>query len=376
MDQHNFGEIFQREPRGSTRPSRSSTRFRKSYNESLIAPNIGDRDCGDANASTFPCADFMVNAGIQEDFLFLINKVGLTSYMNDESNQYAMLTKIFVESFKFSFGSYSSSVSFNIYNDSISITLEQFCHILGIPMNGTTKKIANCPSELLEVYREITGDDCRNAQRGKIRNIQYPAVRYFTYYLATSILGRENTSNISHYHLVFLDAALNGSIKYNLGAIIARRLATKGPIYGGIIASRIVHALGLSIHPSDVVLEPQRLDLAAMKVHQFVTMDSSARSLVYRMLFTDGEEREIPLPQQDLFSMCRRPLLCSKEMVDEHLKLSEFYGKHDRQLQENVPAPHYDYTVYHPGASSSSYPDDAATSSYHPGGGASWDHWE
>jgi hypothetical protein len=49
----------------------------------------------------------------------------------------------------------------------------------------------------------VTNDDERTAQRGKIRNIQLPAIRYFAYYLATSILGRENTSNISNYHLAF-----------------------------------------------------------------------------------------------------------------------------------------------------------------------------
>ena len=62
------------------------------------------------------------------------------------------------------------------------------------------------------------------------------------YYLATSILGRENTSNISHYHLAFLATALNNSTKYNLGALIACRLAARGPIYGGIIAAHIIVA--------------------------------------------------------------------------------------------------------------------------------------
>jgi hypothetical protein len=54
----------------------------------------------------------------------------------------------------------------------------------------------------------VTNDDDRIAQRGKIRNIQLPAIRYFAYYLATSILGRENTSNISNYHLAFLELRL------------------------------------------------------------------------------------------------------------------------------------------------------------------------
>jgi hypothetical protein len=104
------------------------------------------------------------------------------------------------------------------------------------------------------------------------------------------------TLAISNYHLAFLATALDVSKKYNLGALIARRLAAREPIYGGIIVARIVAILGLSIAPHDILLAPQRLDLAAMKLHHLVTANSCARKLVYRMLFIDGEEREVPLP--------------------------------------------------------------------------------
>jgi hypothetical protein len=197
------------------------------------------------------------------------------------------------------------------------MSLEKFCGILGIPIFGTTKKIQNRPADLLELYRGLINDDDRTAQRGKIRNIQPPAVRYFTYYLATSILGRVNTSNISNYHLAFLATALDVSKKYNLGTLIARRLAARGPIYGGIIAMRIIAALGLSIAPNDILLVPQRLDLAAMKLHHFVTANSCTGKLVYRMLFTNGEEREVSLPRPSLFSIHRRPWSRSKEELDE-----------------------------------------------------------
>jgi hypothetical protein len=163
--------------------------------------------------------------------------------MLDESNQYAMLTKIFVESFKFTNSPFKPSIAFKIYDKSITMPLEKFCCILGIPMFGTAKRIQTQPADLLELYRGVTNDDDRTAQRGKIRNIQLPAIRYFVYYLATSILGRWNTSNISKYHLAFLANALDVSKKYNLGALIAHRLAARGPIYGGIIAACIVDTL-------------------------------------------------------------------------------------------------------------------------------------
>jgi hypothetical protein len=188
--------------------------------------------------------------------LLLGDRVGLTTYMTDETNQYAMLTKIFVESFKFTNSHFKPSIALKIYDNSITMSLEKFCGILGIPMFGTTKKIQNRPTDLLELYQGVTNDDDRIAQRGKIRNIQLLAIRYFAYYLATSVLGRENTSNISNNHLAFLATVLDVSKKYNLGALIARRLAARGPIYGGIIAARIVATLGLSIAPNDILLVP------------------------------------------------------------------------------------------------------------------------
>jgi hypothetical protein len=248
--------------------------------------------------------------------------------------------------------------------------LGRFCSILGIPMFGTAKRIQNHPADLLELYRGVTNDDDHTAQRGKIRNIQLPAIRYFIYYLATSILGRENTSNISNYHLAFLATALDVSKKYNLGAIIAHRQ----PIYGGIIVARIVAELGLSIAPSDVLLAPQRLDLAAMKLHHFVTANSRAEELVYRMLFIDGEEREVPLPQPNLFSIHVRPWSRTKEELDDQLRMLGFNIQHGAVVQEEEEEPAYHFTTYHSGAFSSSYQDDGATSAHY-GGATSWTSW-
>jgi hypothetical protein len=135
---------------------------------------------------------------------------------------------------------------------------------------------------------------------------------------------------------------------------------------------RIVAALGLSIAPNDILLVPQRLDLAAMKLHHFVTTNSCAGKLFYRMLFTDGDEREVPLPQPHLFSLCRKPWSRSKEELDEQLRLLGFHTQQGTENQEEVPAD--DYAMYHARASSSSYQDEGASSS-HFGGATSWPSW-
>ncbi|KAK1645570.1 hypothetical protein QYE76_063375 [Lolium multiflorum] len=360
MNNYNFGEVFEGETTSTGRPSRASTRIRRSYNEDVIAPSF-DEGNGDPNASSFPCYEFLSNAGLLDDFLTLVRKAGLTAYMEDERKQYYMLTKIFVESFKFNNKHFHPSVAFKIYGNPVTMKLKDFCAALDIAPAGTARKIEDNPRVLLELYREITNDDCRTIQRGKIRNIQLPAIKYFAYYLATSILGRENTSNISSYHLAFLIAALTGETPYHLGSVIARRLSNKGPIYGGIIASRILARLDLPLDPTDVEIPPVRLDIAAMKSHQFVTADSSMDNIVYRMLFADGDEREVLLPQTDLFSVGRKPWSRSKEEVDEQLKIQGFHQQHDSEDAE----PSYDYTVTYPVASSSTYLEPGRSSSYY-----------
>jgi hypothetical protein len=136
----------------------------------------------------------------------------------------------------------------------------------------------------------------------------------------------------------------------------------------------VVAALGLSIAPNDILLVPQRLNLAAMKLHYFVTANSCAGKLVYRVLFIDGEEREIPLPQPSLFSIHVRPWSHSKEELDEQLRLLGFHIQHGAVVQEEEEAPAYDYTTYHTRAPSGSYQDDGASLS-HFGGATSWLSW-
>ncbi|KAK1665994.1 hypothetical protein QYE76_054153 [Lolium multiflorum] len=372
MKKFNFGELFKRGTTSTGRPSRTATRLRRSYNEDIIAPSFApEEDNGAPNASSFPCYDFLTNAGILDDFFTLVNRAGLATYVGDEREQYYMLTKIFVESFKFHNTQYEPTVAFKIYGNPVTMELEEFCRALDIAPVGTARRIDDNPRDLLELYRGITDDDCRTIQRGKIRNIQLPAIKYFAYYLATSILGRENTSNISSYHLAFLIAALTGETPYHLGSLIARRLSSRGPIFGGTIALRILTHLRLPLDPNDVPLTPRRLDIAAMKSHHFVTTDSTVDNMVYRMLFADGDEKEIPLPQPGLFNIDRQSWSRTKEEVEEHMKIQDFHQQHDSEDAE----PSYDYTVTYPGASSSTYPEYDPSSSYY-GDTTSWPRWD
>ncbi|KAK1666635.1 hypothetical protein QYE76_054794 [Lolium multiflorum] len=222
MKKFKFGELFKKATTSTGRPSRASTQIRRSYNEDVIAPSFApEEDNGAPNASSFPCYEFLTNAGILDDFFTLVNRAGLATYVGDEREQYYRLTKVFVESFKFHNAQFEPTVAFKIYDIPVTMKLEEFCRALDIAPVGTARRIDDNPRDLLELYRGITEDDCRTIQRGKIRNIQLPAIKYFAYYIATSILGRENTSNISSYHLAFLNVALTGETSYHLGSLIA-----------------------------------------------------------------------------------------------------------------------------------------------------------
>ncbi|KAK1617173.1 hypothetical protein QYE76_022690 [Lolium multiflorum] len=372
MKKFKFGELFKKATTSTGRPSRASTQIRRSYNEDVIAPSFApEEDQGAPNASSFPCYEFLTNAGLLDDFFTLVNRAGLATYVGDERGQYYRLTKIFVESFKFHNTEYEPTVAFKIYDIPVTMKLEEFCFALGIAPVGTARRIDDNPRDLLELYRGITGDDCRTIQRGKIRNIQLPAIKYFAYYIGTSILGRENTSNISSYHLAFLNVALTGETPYHLGSLIARRLSSRGPIFGGTIASRILTHLDIPLDSNDVPLTPRKLDIAAMKSHHFVTTNSTIDNIVYKMLFADGNEKEIPLPQQGLFNIDRQSWSLTKEAVEEHMKIQEFHQQHDSENAE----PSYDYTVTYPDVSSSTYMEPGRSSSYYEDT-TSWGPWE
>jgi hypothetical protein len=93
------------------------------------------------------------------------------------------------------------------------------------------------------------------------------------------------------------------------------------------------------------------------------------------MLFTDGDEREVPLPQPSLFSICRGPWSRSKVELDEQLRLLGFHTQQGTMNQEEEEAPAHHYTMYYIGAPSSSYQDEGASSSYF-GDATSWPSWD
>jgi hypothetical protein len=125
----------------------------------------------------------------------------------------------------------------------------------------------------MDLYEEICQGRSFSGECGKIRNIHFPHIRYFAYFITKCVLARKTASKLSSYDLAFMAAALRCDRTYNLGALIAFRLAAnreKEGVCGGLIASRLLALHGIVPH----VFPVERLDLNSMLRHKFVSSDS------------------------------------------------------------------------------------------------------
>ena len=94
-----------------------------------------------------------------------------------------------------------------------------------------------------------------------------------------------------------------GDRRYNLGAIIARRLhknAKEGDFFGGIYATWVANYLGVPIRGDDIELPPDFLDYNAMIRYQF--LERNEQSLLYRLIFDRQRAVHITLPAPDFFN--------------------------------------------------------------------------
>src|SRR3954469_3207933 len=289
-----------------TRAAASPSAARVSYNEDHVPLELFE-DTNPTRAMTFPCDEFLEAAGIKEEFYNLCANAGLTRLATCRVAQYKKLTSCFINSFRYNLD--AGSVEFKIYNDLLTMPLERFCEIIGVPNVGQTAKMSSQPSELRTVFNSLCSMDTRDIHRSKISNILFPHLRYFAYFIARGVLARDNTSNISAPDIAILATALSGRFDYNVGALIARRVAmssNKGDLFGGVYATLILESLNGTPHPDDKPFTYLSFDLAAMKRHKFVTMTSEFGNLDYILHFGATTECKIFLPVPLLFDFSRR----------------------------------------------------------------------
>jgi hypothetical protein len=232
--------------------------------------------------SYYACVDFIRSAGILQDVQNLISNAGLGNFVVGEPYQYAKLTMSVVQDFEFNWSQTNPMVRYKIYNKTVNLPFDDFCAAIRVPQWGSCEKVRGLPQELLSLYKMICQGRSFSDDSGKISSIQLPAIRDFAYFITKCVLARNNASKLSIQDLAFLAAALQGDRTYNLGALIAYRLATnreKEGICGGLIASRLLAMHGVEPHHLDIQLSMEKLDIVSMIKHDFVSDLSNLSNL-------------------------------------------------------------------------------------------------
>ena len=96
----------------------------------------------------------------------------------------------------------------------------------------------------------ITVGETRNITQATIGSIHFPAVHYFALFIGRCINGKHDHSHLCASDLIVLKSAVMNDKRFNLGAIIARRLhnnALAGDFFGGIYSTHLAHHLGVPI---------------------------------------------------------------------------------------------------------------------------------
>ncbi|KAK1569800.1 hypothetical protein QYE76_007800 [Lolium multiflorum] len=207
-------------------------------------------------------------------------------------------------------------VRYKIYNKTINLPFSDFCAAIRVPQWGSCEKVRGTPRELSNLYTMICHGRSFSDDGGKISSIQLPAIRYFAYFVTKCVLARKNASKLSVQDMAFLAAALQQDRTYNLGALIACRLATnheKGGICGGLIASRLLAMHGVEPHHLDIPLSMEKLDVVSMIKHEFISDASNLNNLYYRITLykknwriTKKIEKLVRLPAPALLNLDAR----------------------------------------------------------------------
>jgi hypothetical protein len=199
-----------------------------------------------AKSCLWPCNNFMTLTGIKEEFEQYTHNAELGPYIEDKCNQYLNLTKTFTKEFKYF--SREFRVSFKLYDYPITMPLDAFSHACKLPFWGSLDEPSK--SEYEAFLTSLCYGKDRGVTQGRIKSIHFPVIQYFALFNGKCVVGKHDCSTLCSHDLSLIHTALTGKKRYNLGAIVARRLqlnAGSGNFYGVIYATCVARELGVSI---------------------------------------------------------------------------------------------------------------------------------
>ena len=113
-------------------------------------------------------------------------------------------------------------MSFKLYENPFTLSLERFAHHCKIPFWGS---LDEPPRSEFEIFlTSLCYGETRGVTQGRIKSIHFPAIQYFALFNGKCIVGKQDCSTLCAPDLSLIHTALTGDRSYNLGAIVARRL--------------------------------------------------------------------------------------------------------------------------------------------------------
>ena len=132
-------------------------------------------------ACEWPSEDFMVRAGIKEEFDAYVRNADLESFEADKCRQYHYITDSFVRRFEFTSSRNSQNVQFDLYDKSYTLDLEDFNTACKLPQWGSASEPHK--SEFKDFLASITMGESREITQATIGSIHFPAIHYFALFI-------------------------------------------------------------------------------------------------------------------------------------------------------------------------------------------------
>ena len=139
---------------------------------------------------------------------------------------------------------------------------------------------------------EVTIGERRKVSEARVASLHFPVLRYYSLFARRCLIGCRKSGGLSAPDLAILRHALLRDRTFNLGAMVAKQLSlnrTKGPIFGGIYASRLAKRFEIPIRhdeKEEKLLPTIYLDYESMVAHDFIKKDDDKR-LIYNLVFSE-----------------------------------------------------------------------------------------
>ena len=156
----------------------------------------------------------MVLGGFKDEFDAYVRNADLEDFVLDKCRQYYYLTDSFVRKFEFSSKRNTHTVLFDLYDESYTMDLEDFCYACKIPQWCSLSEPHK--SEYNDFLASITVGETRNITQATIGNIHFPAIHYFSLFIGTCINGKHEHCHLCVPDLSVLKCSVLGDKQYNL----------------------------------------------------------------------------------------------------------------------------------------------------------------